>query len=119
MPIFRVKLSQGARSIVENTEAKSLQHLLDFYSYITTMEVREVLRLEYTNPSDAIPIDDFNYHPLFKVMAKSDTLRRSRQFIFHNIKPTRSDEEIFQKMVECLEVSGSHIDSCFSPLRKT
>ena len=118
MPLFRVKLSQGKRSIVENTEAKSLQHLLDFYSYITTMEVREVLRVEYINPSDVIPIDDFNYDSLFKVMAKSDTLRRSRQFIFHNIKKTRSDQEVFNKMVECLEVSGSHIDSCFAPLRK-
>lgn len=118
MPVFRVKLSQGGRSIVENTEAKSLQHLLDFYSYITTMEVREVLRLEYTNPSETIPVDDFNYDPLLKIMAKNDASRRSRQFIFHNIKKTRSDEEVFLKMSECLEVSGGHIDSCFAPLRK-
>lgn len=118
MPLFRVKLSQGKRSIVENVEAKSLDHLLDFYSYITTMEVREVLRVEYINPSESIPVDDFNYDSLLKVMAKNDSFRRSRQFIFHNIKKTRTDEQIFLKMTECLEVSGGKIDSCFAPLRK-
>jgi hypothetical protein len=118
MPLFRVKLSQGSRTVVENVEAKSLTALLDFYQFITTMEVREVLKVEYLNPSEVIPIDDFNYDPLIKVMAKSDTVRKSRQFIFHNIKKTVSDEELFLKMSQCLEVAGSNIDSCFAPLRK-
>lgn len=118
MPLYKVKLSQGKRSIIESIEAKSLPHLLDFYSYITTMEVREVSKIEYLNPSDVIPDDDFNYDSLMKVVAKSDSLRKSKQFIFHNLKKTRSDQEVFNKMIECLEVSGTHIDSLFASLRK-
>lgn len=118
MPFYRVKLQQGKRTVTEHIEAKSLTSLLTFFEYVTTMKVAEVLKVEYLNPSDIIPIDDFNYDSLFKTFAVNDVTNTSRQFILHNIKKTVTDDELFNKIFECLEVSGGSIASCHSTLRK-
>ena len=119
MPLYRIQLKQGKRTVVEYVEGKSVTALLTFFEYITTMKVTEILRVEYSAPEDTIiPIDDFVYDGLFKVFVKNDQ-RSSKQFIFHNIKKTVNDTELFAKMVECLEVGNLPITSCFSPLRKT
>lgn len=118
MPLFRVQLKQGKRTIVENVEAKSLDALLAFYQAITTMEVKEVLRVEYLNPSETVPIDDFNYQSLVKTIATDKETRRSRQFIFHNVKNSISEQELYSLMRTYLEVSGGSIDSITGTLFK-
>jgi len=119
MPLYRVQLKQGKRTLVEHVEAKSLSSLLAFFDYITTMKVSEVLKVEYTNPSDLIPVDDFVYDSLFKTIAKTESTGVSRQFIFHNIKKTVSEKELFLKMRECLEVNNQAIYSIYASLTKT
>lgn len=118
MPQYQVSLVQGSNSVTEYIEAKNLAALLDFYQYASTMEVKKVLKVEYVNPSSVYPIDDFNYEKLMKVTARAESTGRSRQFIFHHLKKTVSDEELYAKMKECLEVGGASISSMYSPLRK-
>lgn len=118
MPLYKIQLKQGKRTLVEYVEGKSVASLLAFYEFITTMKVTEILEVKYLYEGDVIPVDDFVYDGLFKVFAKTDQ-RTSKQFIFHNIKKTVNDTELFTKMVECLEVGNLPITSCFSPLRKS
>lgn len=118
MPLYRVKLQQGKRTLTEHIEAKSLSDLLAFFDYVSTMKVAEVLKVEYTNPSSVIPVDDFNYHSLFKTFAKTST-GMSKQFIFHNIKKTVNENEMYAKMIQHLEVGNQPIDSIFCALYKT
>jgi glutathione peroxidase-family protein len=118
MPVFQVKLAQGKRSLNEEVEAKSLESLLSFYETCTTMKVMEVRKIVFVAPSDVRPIDDNNYNSLFKTFAKNDTTGISRQFIFHNLKKTKNENEIFAMMKECFEVNGAHIDTIYSSLFK-
>jgi hypothetical protein len=118
MPLYRVQLKQGKRTLVEHIEAKNLTSLLAFYDYITTMKVSEVLKVEYLAPTDIIPIDDFVYNSLFKTFAKSSLSSKSKQFIFHNIKKTVNENELASKIIECLEVDNEPIGSIFATLMK-
>lgn len=117
MPLFQVKLAQGKRSLNEEIEAKNLASLLEFYDYCTTMKIMEVRQIVFIAPSELRPVDDMNYNSLFKTFAKN-SLGVSRQFIFHNLKKTRSDQEIFSMMKQCLEVNNSAIDSIYCSLFK-
>lgn len=117
MPLYRVQLKQGKRTIVEQVEAKSLSNLLAFYKAATTMQVCEVLRYEYVDDT-MVPPDDFNYNSLFKALAYNDTLGISRQFIFHNLKKSLNETEIFDLMKANLEVGNAQIDSIFNSLFK-
>lgn len=118
MPLFHVKLAQGKRSLNEEVEAKSLASLLEFYEAITTMKVMEVREIVYVSPTETRPVDDMQYMSLFKAFAKNDTTGISRQFIFHNIKKTKSSNEVFEMMKLCLEVNNQRIDAIYCDLFK-
>jgi len=118
MPNYQVQLKQGSNTKVVNLEAKSVQHCLDFFSYISTMLVSEIREIKYQSPDSTPPVDDFNYNGQFRTFAKSDTNKMSRQFIFPNIKKIRDENEIFAKMKECLEIDGATIHSIYASLMK-
>ncbi|MDP3466026.1 MAG: hypothetical protein Q8R86_09690 [Sulfuricurvum sp.] len=118
MPQYQVQLKQGSNTKVVNVEGKSVPLVLDFFNYITTMKVTEIRQVLFSASDTIIPVDDFNYDGQFRTFAKSDTNRMSRQFIFPNIKRTRNENEIFQKMKECLEIDGASIHSITASLIK-
>lgn len=117
MPKYRIQLKQGKRTIVEHAEFKSVTHALDFYNTLSTMQVSEILKVEYEN--DTIPpIDDMNYFSLFKSMIKNEESKLSRQLILHNIKLTKNENEIFMKIKECCDIGGLNVDSIYCSLFK-
>ncbi|MDD2651725.1 MAG: hypothetical protein PHX44_01665 [Sulfurimonas sp.] len=118
MPKYRIQLKQGKRTIVEHAEFKSLSHALDFYSTLSTMKVTEILRVEYEDLTENIPIDDMNYNSLFKGFIKNDETRMSKQVLHHNIKLTKSSDDVFAKIKECMDISGLNVDSVYCSLFK-
>lgn len=109
MPKYRVQLKQGKRTITEYIEAKNLQALLNFYNTISTMQVSEVLKVEYEDKSNP-PLDDFNYYSIVKVFARNSN-RQMRQFIFHNVKPSISETDLINAIKTNLEINGFSVDS--------
>lgn len=118
MPFYQIQLKQGSNTKVVNVEAKSVALCLEFFNYITTMQVSEIRKIEYRSPDETPPVDDFNYNGQFRTFAKSDTNKMSRQFIFPNIKKTRDENEIFNMMKQCLEIDGATIHSIYASLMK-
>jgi hypothetical protein len=118
MPKYRVQLKQGSKTIVEHIEAKSLDAVLTFYQAFSTAKVTEVLKVEYedvTNP----PIDDMNYYPIGKFMVLNKSSKKSRQIIIHNIKKTKSSDEIQNAIKQYFEIDGLAINNCYSGLIKS
>ena len=118
MPKYRIQLKQGKRTIVEHGEFKSVASALDFYQSLSTMKVTEILRIEYEATDDIIPIDDMNYNSLFKGFVKNDSSKASRQVILHNIKLTKSSDDVFLKIKECMDIGGLNVDSVYCSLFK-
>lgn len=117
MPKYRVQLKQGSRTIVNHIEAKSVPAVLAFFNYLSTMQVTEILKVEYTN--DHIqPVDDMQYFPLVKFMARNENTRKTMQVVLHNIKLTRDSKEIDMAIREHLEIDGLKIDSTYTGLFK-
>ncbi len=118
MPKYRIQLKQGKRTIVEHGEFKSVTHALDFYNTLSTMRVTEILRVEYEAPDLLIPIDDMNYKSLFKGFVKNEDSRVSKQIILHNIKLSKDENDIYQKIKDCVEIGGLNVDSIYCSLFK-
>lgn len=118
MPKYRIQLKQGSKTIVEHIEAKSLESVLAFYQTFSTAKVSEVLKVEYED-STMQPIDDMGYFPLGKFMALNKSSKKSRQFIIHNIKKTKSSDDIAAGIKQHFEIDGLSIDSCYSGLIKS
>ena len=116
MPKYRVQLKQGQRTIVEHIEAKSVADLLAFFKEITTMQVTEVLKIEYEDHTMP-PIDDFNYYQIFKGYMHTSN-RQSKQIILHNIKPSKTEKDIAMACKLHLEVNTVNVDSLISALFK-
>lgn len=117
MPLFQVKLAQGKRSLNEEVEAKNLASLLAFYDEATTMKVMEVRQIVYFASTDTRPVDDMQYNSLFKTFA-SNGEGSSRQFLFHNLKLTKDENELFAMMKNTFEIAGLPIESIYCPLFK-
>lgn len=117
MPKYRLRLQQGSRTIVNHIEAKSVQAVLDLFNTLTTMQVSEILKIEYTDDT-LPPVDDFLYYPLAKFFVSNEQSGKSTQIVLHNIKMTKNTDEIAAKAKECLEVQTLNIDSCHSFLMK-
>ena len=117
MPKYRVQLKQGSKTIVEHIEAKSVSAVLAFFDEITTMNVTEILRVEYENTSAFIPIDDFNYYSLFKGYLHTSN-RQSKQIILHNVKLNKSEKDIALACQTLLEVNEVSVKSIISALFK-
>ena len=117
MPLYRVQLKQGSRTIVNHIEAKSVQAVLDFFNTLTTMKVSEILEVKYQDKSQP-PIDDFNYRPLFKAFIRNDESHKSKQIILHNIKKSKNENDIYQAIQQYLEIDGQRVDTVVSQLFK-
>jgi len=117
MPLYRVQLKQGSRTIVNHIEAKSLNDLLSFYDRVSTMKVTEVLEVVYQNNHD-IPIDDFNYKKLFKGYIRNHSSHKSKQIILHNLKPTINEDDLYSAIKAHLEIDGLVVDSVYCSLFK-
>jgi len=118
MPKYRIQLKQGKRTIVEHGEFKSVTHALDFYNTLSTMKVTEILRVEYEATASTVPIDDMVYFSLFKGFIKNDTSKMSRQIVVHNVKLSKNENDIYQKVIECMDIDNMHVDSIYCSLFK-
>lgn len=116
MPLYRVQLKQGRRTITNHIEAKSVTACLDFFNSITTMQVSEILKIEYFNESIP-PVDDFGYFSVFKGILKNST-RMSKQIVINNVKLTKNENDIFLACETHLDVGGQSVQSITSSLFK-
>jgi hypothetical protein len=117
MPKYKIQLKQGKRTLVAHGEFKSVASCLAHYQNISTMQVCEILKIEYEDESTP-PIDDYNYKSLFKGIIKNEDTRMSKQVIFHNIKMTKDEKDIYNSCVSNMEVNGMKVDSVISSLFK-
>lgn len=117
MPKYRVQLKQGSRTIVNQVEAASVAAVLNLFNSLTTMQVSEILKIEFSDDT-LPPVDDMVYYPLVKFMARNEATRKSHQIILHNIKMTKNTDEIDLKIKECLEIDTLKIDSTYCGLFK-
>ena len=117
MPMYRVQLKQGSRTIVNHLEAGSWEDVLDFYNKISTMKVSEILEVKYSDSSQP-PIDDFNYKRLFKGIIRNEESHISRQIILHNIKNSVTLDELSGYIKQYLEIEGKGIDGVLTMLFK-
>lgn len=116
MPLYRVQLKQGRRTITNHIEAKSVASCLAFFNEITTMQVSEILKVEYTD--ETLPsIDDFNYFSIFKGILKNNT-KMSKQIVINNVKLSKNENDIALACKTHLEVGTASIDSLVSTLFK-
>lgn len=118
MSTFVVKLKQGNVSKSVTVESSSLSKVIEFFTLVCTMKILEIHEVVYSNPSDAIPPDDLNYHSVVKTFAKNKASGVSRDFLFNNINRTVNEQELFVAMRECLTVNGLHIDTIYASLFK-
>ena len=118
MPLYRVQLKQGQRTIVEVVEASSVEKVVSFFNAVSTMKLTEVLEVKYIASDTTIPPDDFNYTKLFKCFVKNKETNVSRQLILHNIKNTVSESELFGYIKQYLQVANQSVDSIVGALFK-
>lgn len=111
MPKYQVQLKQGKD--VKNVEVFAQNHanVLAFFEAVSTMKVFQIKEIKYTAPTDIIPIDDFNYHPVVKTLAHIDSTNESFQMLFNNVKKTINEHELFNFMKTYLEIDNIAIDS--------
>lgn len=119
MPKYKIQLKQGSRTIVNRIEGKTVEHVLDLFNSLTTMQVSEI----WGGPSPYFdktipPADDFAYYPLVKFIARNEDSGKSQQVILHNVKLTKNTDEIATKIKECLEIDGLKVDSIICCLFK-
>lgn len=117
MPIFRVQLKQGSRTIVNHLEASSWQDILNFYNSISTMKVSEILEVRYSDEAKP-PIDDFNYKRLFKGIIRNEGSHISKQIILHNIKKSIDSKELSNYIKQYLTINGQKVDGVLTTLFK-
>jgi len=111
MPRYQVQLKQGKDVKTVNVMASNYTNVLAFFEAISTMKVFEIRKIEYTAPTDTIPIDDFIYHPTVKTLAHIDAGDKTFQMLFNNVKKTIDEQELFQLMKTYLEIDEMAIDS--------
>jgi len=109
MPMFRVQLKQGSRTIVNHLEADKWEDILAFYEKVSTMQVSEILEVRYKNDTKP-PIDDFNYKRLYKGIIRNEESHISRQIILHNLKLNINSDNLSQYIKQYLKIRGKKID---------
>ncbi|MCK9373457.1 MAG: hypothetical protein M0P91_09675 [Sulfuricurvum sp.] len=117
MPKYRVQLKQGSTTKTAHIEAKSVAAVLDFYNTLTTMQVSEILKVEYVDET-LPPIDDMAYYQLCKFFYGNDDSRKSQQFYFQNMKLTKNTDDVILKAKQCLEIDGLNCDAVRSFILK-
>ena len=118
MPMYRVQLKQGSRTIVNHIEADTWQDVLNFFNVVSTMKVSEILEVKYSDSSQP-PIDDFNYKKLFKGIIRNDETSISRQIILHNIKSSLSINDLVGYIKQYLIIRGKRVDGVLTTLFKS
>lgn len=116
MPLYRVQLKQGRRTITNQIEAKSVSDCIAFFKELSTMQVSEVLEIKYQDDTTP-PIDDFSYWALYKGVIKNDA-RMSKQIILNNVKLTKNENEIALACKTHLEVNTLNVDGVVTSLFK-
>ena len=116
MPLYRVQLKQGRRTITNHIEAKSVASCLAFFNENTTMQVSEILEVKYYDET-LPPIDDFNYFSIYKGILKND-MRMSKQILLNNVKLSRSELDIALSAKTHLEIGGLSVSSSMTALFK-
>jgi len=118
MPKYKIQLKQGKRTLVDYGEFKSVSHVLEHYRTLTTMQVSEICRVEFEDESTP-PVDDFNYYSLFKGIIKNKESRKAKQVIFHNIKKTKGENDIYNSCMQNMEIDGMNVDEIIATLFKS
>ena len=116
MAKYRVQLKQGSRTIVNHVEAKNVGAILSFFNSLTTMQVSEVLKVEFSDDTMP-PMDDFAYYSVFKGIMYTET-RLAKQIILNNVKLSISEKEIANACTQFLEIENANVKSLYSALFK-
>ena len=109
MPMFRVQLKQGSRTIVNHIEADTWEDVKAFYDAVSTMKVTEILQVVYQSNEKSIPVDNFNYKKLYKAFMVNEN-RESRQIIVHNIKKSINEKDISNYIKQYLKIAGKKVE---------
>lgn len=117
MPKYKIQLKQGKNTKVAHGEFKSVSSVLTHYETISTMKVTEILKVEYED-NKIPPIDDYQYSTLYKAYIKNEDSRKSKQVIFHNIKPTVSEADISASIKANMEIDSLKVDGVLCSLFK-
>lgn len=118
MPKYKIQLKQGKRTLVAHGEFSSVSSCLAHYQAISTMQVCEILRIEYEDHTTPPP-DDYAYRSLFKGYIKNKDSRKIKQVIFHNIKPHLGSDSIASACKANMRIDGLVVDEVISSLIKT
>ncbi|MFA6195655.1 MAG: hypothetical protein WC656_03310 [Sulfurimonas sp.] len=117
MPKYRIQQKQGKRTLVTHGEFKSVTACLTHFNTISTMKVTEILKVEYEDETTP-PIDDYVYQSLFKGIITDSSNRQSKQVIFHNIKLTQSENDIYNSCIAHMEINNHSVDGGMCTLFK-
>ncbi len=117
MAKYQVQLKCASRTIVNRVEAKSVEAVLTFFNTLTSMQVSQILRIEYED-NTLPPVDDMAYYPLVKFFVANEETRKSIQVVLHNMKLTKNETDVVTLAKECLSIDGLTIDSIRSILIK-
>lgn len=117
MPKYKIQLKQGKVTRVAHGEFKNISACLAHYNTISTMKVTEILRVEYEDTSTP-PVDDYNYRSLFKGYINNSDTRKSKQVIFHNLKLSVGENDVYNSCISNMEIEGSSVDSVACALFK-
>lgn len=117
MPKYRIQLKQGSNTKTVNGEFKSVAAVLDFFQTLTTMQVTEVLKIEYEDET-LPPVDDMAYYPVCKAFIANSDSRKSLQFYFQNVKLNKNETDVILKLQQCMEIDNLVVDSVRSVLFK-
>ena len=110
MPIYKITQQQGNRVITSTLEAKNLASLQAFLSAASTAKIKYIYEVHFEDDSTMPPIDDFNYFKQYKAFC-SNSNRRKKQVLVHNVKKTMDEDKLAQLCKTHLEVGGLKVDS--------
>ena len=110
MPIYKVTQQQGSRVITSTLEAKSLSSLQAFLTAASTAKIKYIYEVHYEDDITTPPIDDFQYYKQYKAFCTNSN-RRKKQVLVHNVKKTMDEDKLAQLCKTYLEVGGLKVDS--------
>ena len=110
MPIYKVTQQQGSRVITSTLEAKSLSGLQAFLTAASTAKIKYIYEVHYEDDITTPPIDDFQYYKQYKAFCTNSN-RRKKQVLVHNVKKTMDEDKLAQLCKTHLEVGGLKVDS--------
>lgn len=110
MPVYKITQQQGNRVITSTLEAKSVASVQAFLQAASTAKIKYIYEVHYEDDTTTPPIDDFNYFKQYKAFC-SNSNRRKKQVLVHNVKKTMDEDKLAQLCKTHLEVGGLKVDS--------